>query len=162
MDNNVALKKGFTVLEVTLVIVILGGLLTMVIGNCMNFINRAKFQATVREMGTIAEAAIDYYNSSSNDPHTLAWPISISSLAPTYMPKAVTSSPLGGSYQMAFANNMVTVSTVIPKGIGLDPMEGSFINLTSVPEGDQISITRSIPNEFSGRLSYDLKYLYKQ
>lgn len=162
MDNNFTMKKGFTLLELTLVLMIVGILLVTIISNGTNFINRAKCQATVREMGSIAQAAVDYYNSSSSDPDMLTWPASISNLAPTYIPHAVSLSPLGSKYLLSFGNNSVTVSTTIPEGILIDPTEGSFLNITPVPAGQQISITQSIPNEFSGRLNYDLQYLYKK
>jgi prepilin-type N-terminal cleavage/methylation domain-containing protein len=162
MDNNLAVKSGFTLLELTIVLVIIGILLVAIISNGTNFINRAKFQATVREMGSIAQAAIDYYSSSSSDPNMLTWPASLSSLAPIYMPQPLTLSPLGARYLLSFGNNSVTVTTTIPNGILIDPTEGSFLNIMPMPTGQQISITQSIPNEFSGRLDYDLQYLYKE
>ena len=66
MGNSIAINKGFTVIELVIVVAIIGILLVAIISNGMNYINRAKFQSTVREMGSIAQAAIDYYNSSNN------------------------------------------------------------------------------------------------
>jgi type II secretory pathway pseudopilin PulG len=173
MDCDIAMKKGFALLELTLVALIIGILSATIIINGTNFINRAKFQATVREMGSIAQAAVDYYNSSNNpndprDPQPLSWPADISTLANNkdsnnnYIPQDSTTNPFGFNYQLGFANNMVTVSTTIPSGILIDHSEGSFLNIIPVPAGQQISITQSIPNEFSGRLDYDLQYLYKR
>jgi len=173
MGNRLTVKIGFTVLELTIVMVIVGVLIVIIVSNCTNFINRAKFQATVREMGSIAQAAIDYYNSSNNpndpnDPLPLVWPSNTSLLANNTnfngnnMPQVVTSNPFGYSYSLRHGNNMVTVTTRIPKGILVDAGEGSFLALTPGTTSDQISITQSIPNEFSGRLTYDLEYLYKQ
>jgi prepilin-type N-terminal cleavage/methylation domain-containing protein len=173
MENSIAIKKGFTLLELTAVMVIVGVLLTVIISNCTNFINRAKFQATVRGMGSIAQAAIDYYNSSNNpndpsNPVPLAWPSNPLMLANNAdsnnnnMPQSVTINPFGYSYQLSTGNNMITVTTFIPKGILVDPSEGSFLNITHQATVDQVSITQSIPNEFSGRLTYDLQYLDKQ
>ena len=173
MDNCLTIKKGFTLLELTVVMVIVGVLLVTIISNCTNFMNRAKYQATVREMGSIAQAAIDYYNSSNNpndskNPQPLVWPSGTSALAGdsdtnnNNMPQAVIKNPFGNAYQIISGNNMVTVSTIIPNGILIDPTEGSFLNITSVATGKQISITQSIPNEYSGRLSYDLQYYGKE
>ena len=170
MENSIAIKKGVTLLELTVIMVIVGVLLTVIISNCTNFINRAKFQATAREMGSIAQAAIDYYNSSNNpndpsNPLPLAWPSNPSMLANNAdpnnnnMPQAVKRNPFGYSYLLSNGNNMVTVSTYIPKGILEDPSEGSFLTINHLATVDQISITQSIPNEFSGRLTYDLQYL---
>ena len=79
MDNRLAIEKGFTLLELTVVLVIVGVILATIIGNCTNYVNRARFQKTVREMNSIALAAIDNYNSSSNpndttNPQPLVWP----------------------------------------------------------------------------------------
>jgi len=168
MVNRFAIKSGFALLELTFVTLIIGILLTMMMSNGMGLIKRAKFQATVREMESIAQAAIDYYNSSHNpndplSPQPLAWPSSdASKLGGPYVTQAVAVSPFGGGYQLFFANNMVTVSTVIPGAIAIDPAEGSFLSITPVSGGQQISITQSIPNEYTGRLTYDLQYLYKK
>lgn len=173
MDNNLAIRRGFTLWELTVVMVIVGILLAAIISNCTNFMNRAKYQATVREMGSIAQAAIDYYNSSNNpndplNPQPLVWPTGTSSLANNSdtnnnnMPQVVTKNPFGNVYQISSGNNMVTVSTIIPNGILIDPTEGTFINTTSVTTGQKISITQSIPNEYSGRLFYDLQYYGKE
>lgn len=173
MDNDPAITKGFTLLELTVVVMIVGIMLTTIICNAMNFINRAKFQTTVREMGSIAQAAIDYYNSSNNpndpnNPLPLEWPTTLSLLAnnstlnDNNMPQVVKINPFGFNYHFSFANNMVTVSTMIPKGILIDHIEGSFLSIIPQATGQEISISQSIPNEFSGRLTYDLQYLYKQ
>jgi type II secretory pathway pseudopilin PulG len=173
MENSIAIKKGVTLLELTVIMVIVGILLTAIISNCTNFINRVKFQATVREMGSIAQAAIDYYNSSNNpndpsNPVPLAWPLNPSMLANNAdannnnMPKIVKSNPFGYSYLISNGNNMVTVFTYVPKGILEDLNEGSFLTINHLATVDQISITQSIPNEYTGRLTYDLQYLDKQ
>jgi prepilin-type N-terminal cleavage/methylation domain-containing protein len=169
MDNRLAIKKGFTLLELTVVLVIVGVILATIIGNCTNYVNRARFQKTVREMNSLAQAAIDNYNSSNNpndttNPQPLVWPGATSALANnanpnnSNMPQAVTTNPFGNNYQLSSGNNMVTVTTIIPGGVLVDPTEGSFLNVTSVPGGTQISITLSIPNEYTGRLTYDIKY----
>lgn len=169
MDNRLAIEKGFTLLELTVVLVIVGVILATIIGNCTNYVNRARFQKTVREMNSLAQAAIDNYNSSNNpndttNPQLLVWPRTTSALANnanpnnSNMPQAVTTNPFGNNYQLIPGNNMVTVTTTIPSGVLIDPTEGSFLNVTSVPGGQQISITLSVPNEYTGRLTYDIKY----
>jgi len=162
MVNNLTVRHGFALLELIIVMVIVVILLSVIISNGMNFVNRAKLQATIGEMSSIAQASLEYYNASSSEPNKLSWPTSISSLTPMYLPHNLTSSPLGEVYQLSFEDNSVTVITVIPKGISIDPNEGSFLMVTPLAKGTQISITQSIPNEFSGRLMYDLHYLYKE
>lgn len=162
MDHNFAVKRGFTLLELTISMTIVGILLTTMISQGINFIDRAKFQATVREMCSIAQAAIDYYNA-----HASSWPSGLAALSnnsnpdDNNMPQLITSNPFKtGDYQLSFGNHAVTVSTMIPKGILIDPNEGSFLIVSSGASTDQISITQSTPNELSGRLNYDLKYAH--
>ncbi len=127
--------------------------------------DRAKFQATVREMGSIARAAIDYYHS-----HASTWPSGTLLLSgnedsnDNNMAQVVSYNLFGKDhpYSLSFSNNAVTVTTTIPKGVLIDPNEGSFLDIVPGVKVDQISITRSIPNEFSGRLTYDLQYSEKQ
>jgi prepilin-type N-terminal cleavage/methylation domain-containing protein len=172
MVNRIAIKKGFTLLELTVVLVIVGVILVTIIGNCTNYMNRAKFQSTVREMNSLAQAAIDNYNSSNNpndtiNPQPLVWPGSTALLSNNAnannnnMPQGFNSNPtnpFGNGYQISYGNNMVTVTTVIPIGVPIDPTEGSFLHTVAVAGGNQISTTLSISNEFTGRLTYDIKY----
>ena len=162
MVNNITIK-GLTILELTVVMVVVVVLLTTIISNCANLVRQAQFQATVQEMHSIAEASIDYYNS-----HASTWPLNLSllsnhqSLSDNNMPQLISSNPFrSGGYQLSFIGYQVTVSTVIPKGILINPNEGSFLTITHEETGDQISITQNVPNEISGSLKYDLKYLYQ-
>ncbi|MDE2026946.1 MAG: prepilin-type N-terminal cleavage/methylation domain-containing protein [Candidatus Omnitrophica bacterium] len=162
-------NKAFTLWELVVVVLIVTIILVVVVTNGMNSINRAKYQATVREMDSIATAAIQFYNSSNDstavvNPQPLAWPSAdASNLGSPFLPRAVNLNPFGTSgYTIAGANNMVTVSTTIPKGIPADPGEGSFISVSPVAQGQLISLSKNISNEFTGRLAYELKYVNKQ
>jgi type II secretory pathway pseudopilin PulG len=168
MVSRFTIKGGFALLELAIVMVIVGALMVTIMSNGINFMNRAKFQATVREMGSIAQAAIDYYNSTNNpndpsNPQALAWPSTdASTLGSPFMPQAVKLNPFGNAYSLSFGNNMVTVTTKVPSGVITDPIEGSFLKMVSGPTGITVSISQSIPNEYSGRLSYDLQYIDKK
>jgi len=156
MDHHPAMK-GFTLFELIIVVAIAGLILVTVLVNAADFINRAKFRATVREMGSIAQAAIDFYNNNN------AWPPADASLLGSpYMPQAVGRGPFGNTYTISPNNSSVRISTIIPAGVPIDLNEGSFLSVSSVAGGQQINITQSIPNEFTGRLTYDLLYIDKQ
>jgi len=166
------MKKGFAVLELVFVVGIIGILAFTVIINCMALVNRARFQATVREMESIAQAAIDAYNSSNNpndpnQPQVLVWPSGTGVLSNqadannNNMPQALVANPFGYPYQLSAGNNMITVITTVPQGLSIDQSEGSFLTVSPGAGTDQISISQSIPNAFSARLNYDLQYLYK-
>ena len=162
-------SKGFTLWELIVVVLIVTIILVMIITNGMNSINRAKFQATVREMDSIATAAIQFYNSSNDstavvNSQPLAWPSGdASNLGSPFLPRAVNLNPFGTSgYTIVGGDNMVKISTTIPKGFPVDPSEGSFISVSPVANGQLISLSKSISNEFTGRLAYELKYINKQ
>jgi|GEM_PF-817815 len=159
MVNDNALTRGFTLLEVTIWGIIIGISLSGIIGSYTNRMNKARYQATVREMGSIAQAVLDYYRS-ENSPSS--WPGSLSDLVPKYMPHVVTSSPFKGAYQFTCSNSSVSVTTMVPKGLLKDPTEGGFLTIISGTTQDQVSITLNLTNDLDARLSYEKKYLYKQ
>jgi len=143
------MNKGMSLIELIFIILVATVFLSVIVASGINFINRARFQATVREMQSIAQASVQYYDSSSSDQSSLIWPSTVADLVPKFLPQLLATSPLGAPYQLTPANNMITVSTVIPKGILTDPLEGSFLNIAHGTNQDQISITRSVPNEFT-------------
>ena len=138
--------------------------MSYVIPICTERINRAKYEKTIGEMTSIAQASIDYYDSH----YPKVWPVNISQLAPhsvgmpNYLNYAVTSSAWGVPYALSFQNNLVLVSTTIPSGIAQKNPEGPMLSVVTVSGGDQISISQSVPNEGIGRLQYEKKYLYNQ
>jgi len=76
------------------------------------------------------------------------------------MPHAVTSSPFGTNYQMTCVNNMATVSVLIPSGIAQKNPQGQLLVINNQGLQDQIAISKTIKNELTSRLSYELKYVY--
>ena len=172
MDYRLKLKKGFTLLELVIVLAIVGVILSIVLINGSNSINRARVQQTIREMQSIAQAAVDNYASSNNpndasNPQAFVWASTTSSLSGAgdvyynNLPQNITTNPYGNQYVLVSGNNMITVQTVVPSGVIVDPSEGSFLTSKNVAGGQQISITESVPNEFTGRLIYDNNFLYK-
>lgn len=150
--------KGISILEVMAVLVIVGVLLSSVIPSCIDRINRAKYEKMINEMTSIAQASIDYYNSQ----YPNAWPTTISQLAPKYLYQAVTSSPWAGNYILNFQNNLVVISTTIPPGIAQKNPEGPLLNVIPGASGDQINVALSVPNESTGMMQYEKKYIYNQ
>jgi type II secretory pathway pseudopilin PulG len=150
--------KGLSIFEVMAVLVIVGAILSSVIPGCIDRINRAKYVKMINEMTSIAQASIDFYTSQ----YPYVWPTSTSQLAPAYMYQAVTLSPWGGNYELAFQNNLAEVSTTIPAGIAQKNPEGQILNVVNGPSGDQISIALSVPNAGIGRVQYEKKYRYNQ
>ena len=144
-------------LEVTVILFIVGVILSMVIPNCIGRINRAKYEKTVNELTAIAQASVDYYISQG------AWPTEISQLVPQFMPQAVTFSPFGTMYQINTVNvpyNMATISVLVPAGIAQKNPEGQLLEINNEGPQDQIEISKTVQNEFTSRLNYQLNYVY--
>ena len=147
--------KGLSILESTAVLVIGTVMLSYVVPNCIERINRAKYEKTVNEMTSIAQASIDFYISQ----YPRAWPTDISQLAPKHMFQGVTLNPWGRRYgPLVFQNNLVIMTTTIPPGIvPLDPV-GVMVKMGAGPNNDDlVSIAQSVPNEGIGRLQYEKK-----
>ncbi len=147
------LLKGMTLLEVVVVLVVMGIILSVLIPNSLERIKKAKCEKTVHELTVIAEAAVDYFLVEG------IWP-SLSQLAPKYIPSAITSNPFGESYQILGMNKRVIAFTLIPVGIIHKDYEGGLFQATHQGNSNKIEVYRYLPHEFTSRLNYDLKYVY--
>jgi type II secretory pathway pseudopilin PulG len=154
MDSCILNKKGISIMEVIVILLIIVLMLSMVVPNYVGRINNANYEKTVNELTAIAQASIDYFILEES------WPIEINQLAPEFMPYAVTSSPFGTNYQITCVNNMVTVSVLIPAGIAQKNPQGQLLVINNQGSQDQIGISKTVQNEFTSRLNYDLKYVY--
>ena len=164
MEQQIRLQlhshKGTSILEAVAVLIILGVLLSCLVPNYVDRINRAKYEKMINEMTSIAQASIDYYKSQ----YPNAWPLDIGHLAPKYMYNTVLLNPWGNSYSLSEPNNgqsgLIIISTIIPPGIAQKNPEGALLITSS--SGDQVSIAQSVANEGIGRLQYEKKYTYHQ
>jgi len=150
-------KKGISILELVIVIFIIGVIISTMITNALSRINQAKYEKTVNELTSIAQASVDYFNLEGNWPDTIIWE---KQLAPQFMPHVNAFSPFGTTYNINGVNNMVTASVLIPTGIAQsNPQQGQL--WVKIPQGgqDKIEITQTIQNEFTSRLSYCKNYV---
>lgn len=160
--------KGISIIEIIVVLMILGLILSALIPGIIDRIDRAKYEKMINEMTSIAQASIDFYNSQ----YPNSWPTNIGQLVPKYLFQNNNTSPWQGSYVLSFPNNtftlnttnLVVVSTIIPSGIANMNPEGSMVSINRVSgtNTDQISIALSVPNEGIGMAQYEKKYLYNQ
>ena len=147
-------------LEILAVIVIISVFLSMLIPNYIYRINQAKYEKTINELTSIAQASIDYFNLNGSWPDSSSW---VSQLIPKYLPnggvnRLVLKSPFGTFYQAPMGiNNMVTASVLIPTGIAQKNPEGPLLILNIKNQGNQdlVEITQTIDNQFTARLSYN-------
>jgi len=144
--------SGISLFETAGVMVIIVLILSAVIPANIQRVRNAKYQKTVEEMQTIAQASVDYDISQG------ACPDLISQLSPAYIPQSLLLSPFRTDYQLNCSGNMVSISNLIPAGLARGDPEGPLFEI--IPEGDQdqIVITKTVPKIMTGRLMYDKKY----
>jgi len=152
-------KRGNSLIEVTAVLAIIAVLFSIVWVNYKARVNNARLQGAVNEMMSIAQASLDFYN--DHFPQG-AWPLGPGDLYPKYMYAAIASSPFGGSYHINGVNDIVTVWTTVPSGLAHHYYQGTLLQILPGAVVDTISITQGIPNELTGRLAYEKKYVYKE
>jgi type II secretory pathway pseudopilin PulG len=138
------------------VVAMMAIVLSVVMGGYGTRVAKAKLERTVDEMMSLAHASLDFYNSQG------AWPAAPRNLAPGYMYAAVNSSPFGGNYQINGLINAVTVSTTIPSGLAQNYYQGALLQILPGVPNDIVSVTQRLPNELSGRMEYEKKYIYRQ
>lgn len=159
MANNTFLNKGFSLMEVTVGLAVIGVILLIAVPSFSIRVKNAKYQATVKEMSTIALAAIDYYLSTAP---INTWPTSVDQIQQPYIAQPVTSNPFGNGYQLSTVGELVTVSSLVPQGLAQYSNVGTMLSVTPSGGQDLVSISQRIPNEITGRLSYEKKYTYHQ
>jgi len=147
-------------LEVTVVVLIVGAVLSMLIPNCISRIKQAKYEKTVSELTTIAQASVDYFNFTGSWPDPTNW---AGELYPKFIPdggnpaNAVTSSPFGTAYNISCINNMVTAYVLIPSGIAQkNPLQGQLWTKINQGSQDKIEITQTVSSGSTARLNYCL------
>jgi Tfp pilus assembly protein PilV len=149
MDSRNTNNRGVSILEAMAVVIIIVMLLSAIISNGMQRVQFAQYQKTVTEMQSIAQASLDYYQAQGS------CPTGPSQLAPTYMAHAISSSPFNSSYQISCGVISVSVENTIPTGIARQNPGGPLMQITTSGGQDNITVTMTIPFQFSGRLLYE-------
>ena len=150
-------KEGFTLLEITLTLVVGVLVLAAVSGIYKQRVQRARMDQTVSDMLAIADATLNYNNA------TGIWPTSIPDLSPAYLPSAVVQNAFGNPYALSCATGKVSVSSKTPAGLAQNTASGSLLEVSSAGGGyDLVTTTKREQIGSLGRLKYDKKYLYNK
>jgi general secretion pathway protein G len=70
-QNKINYTKGFTLIELMIVVAIIGTLSAIAVPNMIGFINKAKVVKTVTELKTIESALMEHYNANKKFPQSL-------------------------------------------------------------------------------------------
>ena len=149
-------RRGYTLVELIAALVMVVTVLAMIMGTYTLRIKKAKLDKTLQEMMSLAQASLDFYRVQGY------WPMTTGDLAPNYMYTGIAVSPFGGAYQLTGLHGAISVSTLVPQGLPVNGCQGSLFEIAPQNGQDIIRITQAVPNEFSGRLDYENKYLYRQ
>lgn len=157
MDSDVLGKKGFSLIELGLVLAITAILTALALYSAKAVRQAALAERTVSELSSIAVASAGYYNQNGT------WPVALSDLRQSgYL--VTTSSdlnPFGNAYIITERGEMASVSTLLPKGLVSANSFGSEIVVTNQGSNDSVSITKLQESSTWG-LKYEKKYIYGQ
>jgi len=141
-------------MEITVVLFIIAGMFSIILPNNVARLKNANYEKTISELTALSQASIDYFILKGS------WPSSIAQLSPQFMPYALITSPFGTNYQIICFDNLVTVSVLIPAGIAKKNPQGQLLVINNQGAKDQIEISKTVQNDISSRLTYDLKNVY--
>lgn len=156
MDNNVLAKRGFSLVELSLVLMLASVFIAVFFYSAAKIRQAALGQRVIEELDAIAAAGTGYYSEHG------AWPVNISDLRPGYLVEQSSGiNPFGNAYTITSNTLSFSVSTLLPKGLITNKSYGSEIVIVNQGNNDLVSITKS-PESRTWKLKYEKKYIYKQ
>ena len=145
------MKKGFTLLEMVLVVGIISVLLTVVGVSTHGRYRKAKAQRTIEELKSLATAGVDYYLTNQTIPTSITDLISGGHLY-----SGTTQNPFGNSYLITATSKMVTISTIVPANV-VGMITGMNHSITS--SGTTVAFSKPIGYDLPGE-AFQKKYYY--
>ncbi len=156
MDNNVLARRGFSLVELGLVLMVISVLFAASFYSAAKIRQTAYAQRVIEELDSIAAVSIRYYSEHG------AWPVNISDLRPSYLVQSSSDlNPFGNAYLITSGVSSVSISTLLPKGLVTGRSFGSEVIVVNQGNNDLVSITKS-PESRTWNLKYEKKYIYKQ
>ena len=154
MDSNVLGRRAFSLIELSLVLAITAILLAAILYSAKAIREVALAGRAVDELNAIALSSTRYYSQNG------AWPATLSDLrtAGYFGPGSNDLNPFGNSYVITGVNQVVTVSTLLPKGLVTARSFGSELVVVNQDNNDLVSITRSLESNI-WNLKYEKKYI---
>ena len=156
MDNNVLAKRGFSLAELSLVLMVASVFIAVSFYSAAKIRQVVSAQRVIEELDSIAAAGTRYYSEHG------AWPTGLSDLRPSYLGQQSSDlNPFGNAYTITSGASGVSVFTFLPKGLLTNKSFGSEVVVVNQGNNDLVSITKS-PESRTWNLKYEKKYIYKQ
>jgi len=156
MDSDVLARRGFTLVEICLVLVIGSVLIAVSFYSAGKIRQAALAQRTMGELNALASASTQYYLEKG------AWPPGLANLRPEYLSLASADlNPFGNAYTITAAASSVSVSTLLPKGLVTNRSFGIQVVVVNQGSNDLVTVTKS-PESWNWKLKYEKKYIHKQ
>ena len=156
MDDNVLKRRGFSLAELSLVLMLAGVFIAAAFYSAAKIRQIASAQRVVEELDSIAIASARYYSEHG------AWPATLADLRPSYLVQQSSSfNPFGNAYTISSNASSVSVSTLLPKGLVTSKSFGSEVVVVNQGNNDLVSVTKT-PELKTWKLKYEKKYIYKQ
>ncbi len=156
MDSDVLAKRGFSLVELGLVLMVTSVLIAISFYSAAKIRQVTLAQRTISELDTIASVSTQYYLENG------AWPVSVSDLRPKYLSANSSDfNPFGNAYTITAGASMVSVSTLLPRGLVTTRSFGSEIVVVNQGNNDLVNLSKSVESS-NWKLKYEKKYIYKQ
>ena len=156
MDNNVLAKRGFNLVELSLVLMVVSVFIAASFYSAAKIRQIASAQRVIEELDSIAAASTRYYSEHG------AWPNGLSDLRPSYLgQQSGDLNPFGNAYTITSNASSFSVFTLLPKNLVTNKSYGSEVVVVNQGNNDLISITKS-PESRTWKLKYEKIYIYNQ
>ena len=154
MDDNVLAKRGFSLAELSLVLIMVSVIFVASSYSAAKLRQIASAQRIIDELDAIAAASTRYYSEHG------AWPMNISDLRPGYLVQQSSElNPFGNSYTISSNASSLSISTLLPNGLITNKNYGSEVVVVNQGNNDLVSITKSLETGIWS-LKYAKKYIY--
>ena len=155
MDSDVLGKKGFSLIELALVLAIIAVLLGIALYSAKGIRQAYLAERVTSELDSIAIASTGYYNENGS------WPATLSDLrAGGYLAASSGDlNPFGNAYVIMGGGETVSVSCVLPEGLITAKSAGSEVVVVNQGSNDLVTVTKSEESTIWS-LEYGKKYIY--
>ncbi|MBF0478401.1 MAG: prepilin-type N-terminal cleavage/methylation domain-containing protein [Candidatus Omnitrophica bacterium] len=148
-------NQGFSIVEMAVVMTVIMVLLSVMLRSVNVQVNDAKVKRTFKEMISIAQAVVRFYQEKG------AWPADLEELKPDFIDVNIGLNPFQVRYVVTADAGLVKVSTDLPKGKIQGNFWGPMVEVED--EGSTEKVTIAIRDNLNSTdwLEYEKKYTYK-